>query len=405
MNERQTERSPEAAAQHAPPASPPNDGVSTESLSTDSLPQELLATILRPPAAWSAVLPPMIIRQCVSDFVVQERPKYEPCGSGEHLYLWVEKNDVAAGDLVSRLARALQISQRDIGTAGQKDRRAITRQYVSVPYKCEALVDGLTLDGIRVLSVQRHTNKLKTGHLAGNQFELVLRVAAPGVELSTEAVAAVRGVLQQMADDGFPNYFGEQRFGYQGGNVSAGIDYLRDPHVARTWSKGRRRYLSRMLPSAVQSAVFNLAVAKRVQHDQLRTLLDGDVVCRRGGARPFPEADADEQIRADLVPMGPMPGPDMLAAQGHVAEREQACLSALGVSAAAFAQFKRHSQGTRRPMVVCLSDPECELVEPTAIRVKFTLPAGSFATVVLQQFCTSVASSSESTSVPSSSTA
>ncbi|MCR9198041.1 MAG: tRNA pseudouridine(13) synthase TruD [Planctomycetaceae bacterium] len=394
MNERSTEQSPEtAAAKRVPPAPPSHGGVSAESLSP-----ELLSTILRPPAAWAAVLPSMIIRHRVSDFVVQEQPKYLPSGSGEHLYLWVEKTDVAAGDLVSRLARALQISQRDIGTAGQKDRRAITRQFVSVPQRCEALVDELALDGIRVLTVQRHTNKLKTGHLAGNRFELVLRAASPDAELPETAVDAVRGVLQQMADDGFPNYFGEQRFGHQGGNVSAGIDYLRDPGIARTWSKNRRRYLSRMLPSAVQSAVFNLIVAERVQQGQLRTLLEGDVVCRRGGTRPFLAADADEQIRSELVPMGPMPGPDMLPAQGRAAERERECLSALGISGESFAQFKRHSQGTRRPMVVCLSDVECELVEPSAVRVKFTLPAGSFATVVVQQLCDCVVSSSASSS-------
>ena len=73
------------------------------------------------------------IKRDPEDFVVEEVPAYEPAGQGDHLYLWIEKRDIAAEALIKHLAQALKVSSRDIGAAGMKDRRAITRQWVSVP--------------------------------------------------------------------------------------------------------------------------------------------------------------------------------------------------------------------------------------------------------------------------------
>ena len=113
------------------------------------------------------------------DFVVEEVPAYEPCGAGEHLYLWIEKTDVAADHLLNHVARTLGMSVRDVGMAGIKDRRAITRQYVSVPATCEPRIARLETDKIRVLRRARHRNKLRTGHLRGNRFSILVRAVDP----------------------------------------------------------------------------------------------------------------------------------------------------------------------------------------------------------------------------------
>ena len=84
------------------------------------------------------------------DFVVEEIPAYEPSGSGEHLFLWIEKRDVSANDLVRHVSRSLRCSPRDIGVAGLKDRRAITRQYVSVPAKLAADLPQIEDDGVGI---------------------------------------------------------------------------------------------------------------------------------------------------------------------------------------------------------------------------------------------------------------
>nr|MCR5220999.1 tRNA pseudouridine(13) synthase TruD [bacterium] len=55
------------------------------------------------------------------DFVVEELPAYLPCGTGEHLFLLVEKQGLTTLDLVRRLARQCNIAERDVGYAGMKD--------------------------------------------------------------------------------------------------------------------------------------------------------------------------------------------------------------------------------------------------------------------------------------------
>lgn len=356
---------------------------------------ELLNRIICPPSAWSPCLPDVFIKTRPEDFDVEEVPKYKPSGAGEHLFLWLQKTDLAAGDLVTQLSRQLKIAARDIGVAGQKDRRAVTRQFVSVPTRCEQRLAEIQIAGLEILTVTPHTNKLKTGHLAGNRFRLILRIPdSPDqkaiVPISDRMIEEVSLRLREMERDGFPNYFGEQRFGHGGRNIPDGIRFLKDDAAARDWKGARRRQMSRLLPSAVQSGVFNLAVAERIRDGSFRKPIDGDIVCGRTGSRPFPFANAAEELRDSLVPMGPMPGPDMLQANGGAAELEAGCLDQLGLQSSDFERFKRHSRGTRRRMVEYLEETACERVDDHSLVISFMLPAGSFATVVVQQLCSSV---------------
>src|SRR5438876_6574542 len=93
------------------------------------------------------------IKTVPEDFEVEEIPAYEPGGSGDYLYLWVEKRDMGAEYFVRQVARRLDIAVADVGTAGLKDRHAVTRQMVSVPAGVAERVDQLNGDGIRVLRV------------------------------------------------------------------------------------------------------------------------------------------------------------------------------------------------------------------------------------------------------------
>ena len=108
-----------------------------------------------------------IIRWRPEDFQVDELPLYEPCGAGDHLYLKVEKRGLTTYDLLRELANALQCNERELGYAGLKDARAITRQTVSVPLRRSEDVMGLQIPGVTILSAIHHRNKLRLGHLAG----------------------------------------------------------------------------------------------------------------------------------------------------------------------------------------------------------------------------------------------
>ncbi len=66
------------------------------------------------------------IKATPQDFLVEERPAYLPSGEGTHRFLWVEKEDVSGPMLVKAVARRLGVRPGDIGSAGLKDRRAVT---------------------------------------------------------------------------------------------------------------------------------------------------------------------------------------------------------------------------------------------------------------------------------------
>ena len=141
------------------------------------------------------------------DFVVEEVPLYPFSGSGEHLYVTIEKRGIPTPEAIRRLARVFGKRDRDVGYAGLKDAHAVTRQTLSFQLVDAARLEGFSDPQIKVVAVTRHANKLKLGHLAGNRFTIRLR----GVSLADEP--SVRAVVEQLARDGAPNFFGLQRFG------------------------------------------------------------------------------------------------------------------------------------------------------------------------------------------------
>ena len=107
------------------------------------------------------------------DFVVDEEPAYLPSGTGDHVFVRIEKRGLATPVAVTQLARALGVKDRDIGVAGMKDRHAVTTQWLSLPPPVtpEAAL-AVIAEGLRVLEARRHGHKLRTGHVRGNRFRL-----------------------------------------------------------------------------------------------------------------------------------------------------------------------------------------------------------------------------------------
>jgi tRNA pseudouridine13 synthase len=317
------------------------------------------------------------------DFVVEEIPAYEPCGEGEHLFLWIEKTDVAADELSRHIARALRISPRDVGMAGLKDRRAVTRQFVSVPATCEPSIGRIETDRIRLLRSARHRNKLRTGHLRGNRFSLLVR------EVDAEAKVRCTAVAETIGRLGFPNYYGEQRFGREGETLKMGLDLLRGVTRPDSIAPVRRRFLLRMSLSSVQSALYNDVLAERLRDGLFSTVLPGDVMQVAASGGQFVATDANvEQRRFDsreTILTGPIFGPRMTAPQLEPAVREARVLSDWGVAADDFMRFAKLTSGTRRPVVVWPEELRIES-ELEGVRFGFSLPSGVYATMLLREF-------------------
>ena len=381
---------------------------------------DVLSRIITPTTLHDPVVSRVVIKAEPADFVVEELPAYQPCGDGEHLFLWVEKCGVSGPELISRIAKALQIRSGEIGIAGQKDRHAITRQFVSVHRSCEPKLSRLDSDQIKILAVKPHQNKLRTGHLRGNRFTLTLR--HDHVPFPPQTLDELRQQLNRLATEGFASYFGPQRFGHAGSTLSDGIELLAGRLSRKRWPFHQQRFMTRLVLSAVQSAVFNLVLERRVGDKSLVMPLPGDIVIRRHGTRPFlfdpaaaapggpaPSSEVPDlpqergrQIGVSdsteghssafhqLIPAGPMPGPKMLAAAGVPYKVELAALSQLNLTGEEFARFAKLSSGTRRCMLEFPENVTAESLGDDCLQIRFDLRSGTYATVLLREIAQTV---------------
>jgi len=323
-------------------------------------------------------------------FVVEEIPAYPPSGEGEHAYLWIEKQNLTTLEAVNRLSHVLGVDARDVGYAGMKDRRATTRQWLSVLGVEVERARAAVVDGMRILAADRHKNKLRVGHLRGNHFEVVLDELAQG---EADSMAAM---LQRLSDTGLPNRYGHQRFGSAGDNLAMGLEVLRG---TRREPDGRRR---KLLLSAVQSAVFNRVLELRAAEGGLLSVREGDILEKVGSGGQFVCDDVGlDQARVDageVVPTGPLPGGHVRAPAPNTAARtlEDRAVGELGIAPGELEQVGRVLPGARRPVVVriTLGQPAVS-TEDDRLRLRFTLPPGSYATVVLDALGVSQGRSNE----------
>lgn len=316
----------------------------------------------------------LAIRERPEDFRVEELPAYRPSGEGEHLYVRFEKTGLGTPEAVRRIAVALGVEPRDAGYAGLKDTHAVTTQWASF---AGADPDDLRapIEGVRVLETGRHGNKLRTGHLEGNRFVLTL-VGSP------ETLEPARGTLAILAARGVPNYFGEQRFGRGGQNIEAARRWL-----VRGGPAPRQPFYRKLYVSTLQAVLFNAMLGARVREGTMDGRVDGDLMRREGSGGLFVSADASDLARVaafEISPTGPMFGAKMRDPEGEALAREEACLKEHGLDRARLAAFQRFGAGTRRPYRARLTELAVEPVE-RGLEVRFTLPSGAYATVVLRE--------------------
>jgi tRNA pseudouridine13 synthase len=389
------------------------------------------------------------IKETCEDFLVEELPLYPACGSGEHLMLEVEKRGLTTFEMMRRLARALQVKERDMGYAGLKDAQATTRQFISVPGATAEQAAGLDLEGIRILSATRHRNKLRPGHLAGNRFTIRVRETGP------EAENIAGDVLHILSLTGVPNFFGVQRYGVLGNSHLIGGALLRqdypgairqiigdperitnpswrqaaelfragDPAAAavalprgmrdeyqllQVLAKGQApekavltlpARLLRLYLSAFQSYLFDRVIAMRLA--SLDILWPGDLAYKHDNGACFLVVDAAaEQPRADrleISPSGPLFGYKMSQAGAAQGMLEQALLAKEALSLEHFHLGRGLSMpGERRPLRVPISQIRVQ-TEAGCLVLSFALPRGSYATSVLREIMKNPADNQQGT--------
>ncbi len=387
---------------------------------------------------------PGTIKSDYEDFEVSEIPLYLPSGAGDHVYVTIEKRGLTTQRALRDMATALGGNPRDVGYAGLKDARGVTRQTFSFEHLDPHKAESLDIPRIRVLSVSRHTNKLRIGHLKGNRFSIKVR------DTDAARLSDVQAVMTRLFETGAPNYFGPQRFGNRGDTWEIGGALLRGDfdaaaeiiagrasdldegrvlearrlfdekkwdEAAAAWPGGFRecrvvclgmqrfggnakkavlaldkKALAFYL-SALQSKLFNDVTATRL--GEIHTVETGDAAWKHeNGAVFLVEDGALEAPRArafEISPTGPLFGKKMKQPAGRVLEIEREALSKAGFTEAEFgAPGPFQCQGARRPLRCRPEDPAASSGTDERggfIQLAFSLPPGTFATAIVREIC------------------
>lgn len=324
------------------------------------------------------------LRAVPADFTVAEIPLYEASGEGQHLYIQITKENMTTRDVQQGLARIFGVANQAVGFAGMKDKHARTTQTFSVnvahvdadfvaaaPERIQAALP------VQVDWVKLHRNKLKTGHLLGNRFRIVIS----GLEMPGEqALDRAQAIAQAIRERGLPNYYGPQRLGQDGLNVSRGLGLIRRER------RMQDRWLRNLLMASVQSYLCNRYLARRLEEGRYAGLLLGDIAKKYETGGLFEVADlAADQPRYEAWEISftaPIFGPKMWEATGEAAFFEQSILAELDLSLADLG--KAGLTGTRRLGRLRLDDLAVELDED-GLAVHFSLPKGAFATTLLRE--------------------
>lgn len=150
------------------------------------------------------------LRAKPEDFFVSEISNYPPEKTdGKFTIADVTASNWETNLLVREISDRLHISRQRIGFAGTKDKRAKTIRLMSF-YKIP--IDRLSIVKIKDVKIENiyySDQPVKIGNLVGNSFEIVIR----NINEKT-SIKNIRNIYSDIEkNNGFPNFYGIQRFG------------------------------------------------------------------------------------------------------------------------------------------------------------------------------------------------
>lgn len=328
------------------------------------------------PRAHGAACGTAVLKAVAEDFQVDEVLDIPLSGAGEHLWLWVEKRNLNTEEAARRIARAAGVPIRNISYAGMKDRQALTRQWFSLhlPGKTDPELSRAEDETLCILQTGRHQRKLQRGAHSANGF--ILRLT----ELRAER-AELDARLEQIKAHGVPNYYGQQRFGFEGSNVHGAREY-----AERQELPVQRNLRSRLL-SAGRSYLFNQVLATRVADGSWNTAQIGDLLAFTDSRSFFPAGEAecsDPRLAVlDLHPTGPLWGVGQSPASGEAGALE----SRIGEAEPSIAKWLAEAgmKHERRILRLPIGGLSWHYPGPDILQLEFVLPTGCFATAVVRE--------------------
>lgn len=319
------------------------------------------------------------IRSEAAHFQVEEELGFEPCGEGEHCFLLIQKTGENTEAVARKLARFAGVPAKMVSYSGLKDRNAVTTQWFGVHLPKRDSFDWAEINaaGLKVLQQTWHRKKLRRGVHQANRFQITVTNLSGPCEQITDR-------LEEIKASGVPNYFGEQRFGFNGHNLLHAEDLLLKGKATR------KRHLRSIYLSSARSLLFNSVLSARIAQGSWNQILEGDLAILEGTESFFPCDAEDESIKPrldalNLHPSGPLwgkggalPGSEVLAIEKKVLEDFQPICQALE---------KNDLSMQRRSLRLVVNDLHWKFSDQgkEALTLRFSLRRGGFATAVLKE--------------------
>ncbi len=325
------------------------------------------------------------------DFRVDELPHTTWSGTGDYLYLQVEKRKMGTPALLQHLQSVLQVPFRSIRIAGRKDQRAVTSQWISVRdgeiSKVKKVEEKSLRPGqsIKILDTDRHHSPMTFGVHGGNRFHIIIRKLSSSPQVWQKA----QMIAEALKNTGIPNYFGEQRL--RGDYAALGKEILLDVY------EGVPATQARFLMSSYQAQLFNRCLVYRIEQGYWNTVLEGDWL-RELTVEQTPRMVQCTQLHLErwqqeydelaYLITGPMFGKSVSLARGLPGCWEQALLDQEEIALGEFYNkefgFPRGSRRSIRLPVIDLALTKDS--DDNSLHLDFTLPPGGYATIVLREF-------------------
>lgn len=382
--------------------------------------------------------------------------------NGKYLIVELTKRNWDTHHLMRELSRTLRVSQDRFGWAGTKDKRALTKQRISIWDMSEEEISRVKMRDVELTPAGRSNKQISLGDLWGNRFKITIRNIAFPVDETHERMKAITMELEK----GVPDFFGIQRFGenrpvthlvgesiVKGNFKDAALTYIARPfpdeiediRLARKYvqesgdfKEGLKMYplrlqferammnyliahpddyagafrvlspnLQKMFLHAYQSYMFNIILSRRIASGlSLNEAYEGDVVCFKNEVG-MPDTSRLQKVMPDNVDginnlikrrrafvTAPLVGYDTRFSEGREGEIERDVIRELNIDTEGFkvpGMPEIASKGLRREIILYVK-PEFLVIEDdvnegkTKVVLDFTLPRGSYATVVLREY-------------------
>lgn len=320
-----------------------------------------------------------VIKEKPEDFIVEEIYKVDLDKKGNYSYFILEKKNWNTNDAIKAIASRLRVNEKYFNVAGIKDKQAITKQLVSVSKVSRDRLERLKIKDIQIQFVGYGKERLKLGQLFGNSFKIVVR----NLDKKYDKINFIE------------NYFDDQRFG--GRNHLLGHSLVRKSYrqvcymLRLKWEKGdyigalRKlgKKLVRFYINSYQSWLWNRALVEyfkpRYKNFRQVEYSVGEFIFSN---------EQTQSIKFPIVGfLTEFDNKEIMEIYEKLMKKEK-----INKESFIFRDFPEiSSEGNERDILIDLKDLKVKYVKDELHKsklkaiVEFSLPAGSYATVVIKK--------------------